>query len=116
MFLGQAIYVLGPLQLGVGGETEGACSAEVEIDGPTGLKFLKSGFALLLLNSVPLPGEVKLMKTQCASGKLIEHGVCVEPCLAGDFPYRKIGKDRRYAQGGAYPREPRDCRARTVLR
>jgi len=42
---------------------------------------------LLLLDRVQLAGDVSMMKTQCASGKLIEHGVCVEPCLAGDLPY-----------------------------
>jgi hypothetical protein len=54
----QPFYVFRSLQLGVGRETERARSAQVEIDGLTGLKFLKSGFALLLLNRVPLPNQV----------------------------------------------------------
>ena len=50
----QAFYVLR--------ETERARSALVEIDGLTGLKLLKSGFALPLLDNVPLPGEVWMME------------------------------------------------------
>jgi hypothetical protein len=52
------------------------------------LKFLKSGFvSLLLLDSVPLPGEVGDDGNAIASGEFIEHGVRVEPCFVGDLPY-----------------------------
>jgi len=49
MFSSQTVYVLRPLQLGVGGKTQGASSAQIEFDALIGLKVLQSGLALLLL-------------------------------------------------------------------
>jgi hypothetical protein len=51
------------------------------------LKLSESGFALLLLHSVPLAGEVWMMETQLTSGEFVEQRVSVEDGAAGDLPH-----------------------------
>jgi hypothetical protein len=53
-------------------KTQGATSAQVEFDALSGLKRFQSGFWLLLLDSVPLSGEVRIMESQFTSGELVE--------------------------------------------